>query len=62
MGPLASVIRRLSIIDIAGGRQPMCNEDGTLWITYNGEIFNYVELREELRSEVTASPRARIPK
>jgi len=39
---------RLSIIDVAGGRQPMCNEDRTLWITFNGEIFNYIELREEL--------------
>lgn len=39
---------RLSIIDLSGGGQPMCNEDGTLWITFNGEIFNYVELRIEL--------------
>src|ERR1700682_1977127 len=39
---------RLSIIDIAGGQQPMCNEDSSLWITFNGEIFNYLELREEL--------------
>ncbi len=39
---------RLSIIDLAGGSQPMCNEDETLWITFNGEIFNYVELRPEL--------------
>ena len=39
---------RLSIIDLAGGHQPMCNEDSSLWITFNGEIFNYVELREEL--------------
>lgn len=39
---------RLSIIDIAGGRQPMPNEDESLWITFNGEIFNYIELREEL--------------
>jgi len=39
---------RLSIIDLAGGKQPMCNEDSSLWITFNGEIFNYVELREEL--------------
>ena len=37
--------RRLSIIDVQGGHQPMTNEDGSLWITYNGEIFNYVELR-----------------
>lgn len=39
---------RLSIIDPPGGRQPMCNEDSSLWITFNGEIFNYVELRKEL--------------
>lgn len=40
---------RLAIIDTAGGAQPMCNEDETLWVTFNGEIFNYVELRDELR-------------
>lgn len=39
---------RLSIIDVAGGAQPLGNEDGTVVITYNGEIFNYRELREEL--------------
>ncbi len=39
---------RLSIIDISGGHQPMPNEDLTLWIVFNGEIFNYVELRKEL--------------
>jgi asparagine synthase (glutamine-hydrolysing) len=39
---------RLSIIDVGGGHQPMCNEDGTVWITFNGEVFNYVELRTEL--------------
>ena len=39
---------RLSIIDVDGGRQPMSNEDGTVWISFNGEIFNYVELRTEL--------------
>lgn len=39
---------RLKIIDLEGGQQPMSNGDGTLWITFNGEIFNYVELRDEL--------------
>ncbi len=39
---------RLSIIDLAGGSQPLANEDESLWITFNGEIFNYIELREEL--------------
>lgn len=41
---------RLAIIDTSGGAQPLSNEDGNLWVTFNGEIFNYVELREELRS------------
>jgi len=39
---------RLSIIDLAGGAQPLCNEDETIWISYNGEVFNYVELRRML--------------
>src|SRR2546423_297073 len=40
--------RRLSIIDVAAGHQPMGNEDGSLWITYNGEVFNHADLRPEL--------------
>jgi asparagine synthase (glutamine-hydrolysing) len=41
---------RLSIIDLTSGQQPLSNEDGTLWIVFNGEIFNYIELREELET------------
>lgn len=42
---------RLSIIDISTGQQPMCNDDKTLWIVYNGEVFNYIELREDLKKQ-----------
>ncbi|MGZ4964732.1 MAG: asparagine synthase (glutamine-hydrolyzing), partial [Limisphaerales bacterium] len=40
--------RRLSIIDLSGGRQPMCNEDGTLWLVCNGEIYNFPEIKKRL--------------
>ncbi|MEX2026694.1 MAG: asparagine synthetase B, partial [Pirellulaceae bacterium] len=40
--------RRLSIIDLEGGKQPLCNEDGTVWVTFNGEIYNFGEIRQEL--------------
>ena len=39
---------RLSIIDLEGGAQPLHNEDRTVWVSFNGEIFNYIELRETL--------------
>ncbi len=39
---------RLSIIDLAQGQQPMSDEEEELWIVFNGEIFNYIELRDEL--------------
>lgn len=41
---------RLSIVDLDTGQQPIGNEDGTLWIVFNGEVFNYVELRPELEA------------
>jgi asparagine synthase (glutamine-hydrolysing) len=47
-GPLGLGHRRLSIIDLGGGHQPMSIENGTLWIVFNGEIYNYRSLREEL--------------
>jgi asparagine synthase (glutamine-hydrolysing) len=40
--------RRLAIIDVTGGKQPLCNEDSTVWVTFNGCIYNYQELRQEL--------------
>src|ERR1700694_3311572 len=40
--------RRLSIVDLAGGHQPMCNEDGNIWISYNGEVYNHRDLRPAL--------------
>lgn len=42
---------RLSIIDISGSRQPMSNENGTIWLAYNGEVYNYLELRTPLLSK-----------
>jgi asparagine synthase (glutamine-hydrolysing) len=42
--------RRLSIIDLAGGHQPLCNEDGTVWIVFNGEVYNFEELNRRYLS------------
>src|SRR5262249_5270825 len=48
-GPVVLGHRRLAIIDLSsGGRQPMSNETGDIWVTFNGEIYNYAELRAEL--------------
>jgi len=46
--PVGFGFRRLSIVDLAGGHQPMSNEDGTVWIVFNGEIYNHAQYRQEL--------------
>ncbi|MDZ7291253.1 MAG: asparagine synthase (glutamine-hydrolyzing) [candidate division KSB1 bacterium] len=49
-GNIGMAMRRLSIIDLSGGQQPISNEDGTIWIVFNGEIYNYPDLKRELES------------
>jgi asparagine synthase (glutamine-hydrolysing) len=49
-GPVGLGMRRLSIIDVAGGHQPISNETGTVWIVFNGEIYNHASLRKDLES------------
>src|SRR5580692_359788 len=43
--------RRLAIIDVTGGHQPLSNEDGTIWIAFNGEIYNFQELNQRYLSK-----------
>jgi asparagine synthase (glutamine-hydrolysing) len=50
-GPVGLGFRRLSIIDLAGGHQPMSDAEETVWIIFNGEIYNYRELRAELQGK-----------
>src|SRR5262245_12258921 len=50
-GAVGLGFRRLAIIDVAGGAQPMPNEDGSVWVVFNGEIYNHARLRPWLRSE-----------
>jgi asparagine synthase (glutamine-hydrolysing) len=49
-GPIGLGHRRLAIVDVTGGQQPMTNEDGSIWITYNGEIYNHAALRPGLEA------------
>ena len=58
-GPCAIGMRRLSIIDLEGGHQPLSNEDGTLWLVCNGEIYNYPRAARRTRARrATGSGRA----
>ncbi len=50
-GRIGLGMRRLSIIDLAGGHQPIANEDGSIWIVFNGEIYNYREIRKTLEAK-----------
>ena len=50
-GPVGLAHRRLSIIDVEGGHQPLCNEDQSIWVAFNGEIYNFQELREFLEKK-----------
>ena len=49
-------MRRLSIIDLSTGHQPISNEDGTVWVVFNGEIYNYQELRQDLIAQGPSLP------
>src|SRR5258708_33096782 len=49
-GPVGIGMRRLSIIDGAGGHQPISNETSTIWIVFNGRIYNHAQLRKDLES------------
>ena len=49
-GPLGFGFRRLSIIDLSGGHQPMADQEETVWVIFNGEIYNFPELKRELQS------------
>jgi asparagine synthase (glutamine-hydrolysing) len=49
-GVAALAHRRLSIVDVSTGQQPLSNEDGSVWVTFNGEIYNHAEIRQELEA------------
>src|SRR5262245_66471009 len=50
--------RRLSIIDLSSGQQPLANEDGSVWISFNGEIYNYEDLKKDLDHSHTFKTRS----
>ena len=50
--------RRLSIVDLAAGHQPLSNEDGSVWVVFNGEIYNHADIRPRARSARPRLPHA----
>jgi len=50
-GPVGLGMRRLSIVDLSTGHQPISNEDGTVWIVFNGEIYNHAALRKQCQAQ-----------
>ena len=54
---VAMGMRRLSIIDLSGGSQPIYNEDRTVWTVFNGEIYNFHEIKKALQSKLLAKGR-----
>src|SRR5512133_903209 len=48
-GPVGLAFRRLSIIDLVGGHEPLSDAEETVWVIFNGEIYNYLELRTDLQ-------------
>ena len=61
-GPVGLGHRRLAIIDLSTGDQPMATADGSAWIVYNGEVYNYRELRQELIAQGSRSGRRPTPR
>ena len=61
-GNLSLGMRRLSIIDLATGHQPLSNEDGTVWTVFNGEIYNQSLLRQQLKARGHIFDRRAIPR
>ncbi|HEV8586844.1 MAG TPA: asparagine synthase (glutamine-hydrolyzing) [Methylomirabilota bacterium] len=57
-GPVGLGMRRLRVIDLDGGRQPLANEDRTVWVVFNGEIYNFDELRRQLEHRHTFRTRS----